>query len=332
MNLRRESAFRAGSRRVGVPLGALPLLALAIAAPAPSIAAPAPFTPTLVVRGFAPDDPFVLPQGIAIDTARDEILIADTGRHAVEIFNRSGRGLFRFVHTVRRDDGTVVDGSPIEVAVDGGGRIYVVDMAAPYVDVVDGRGRSLDRLTPPAEDGAGNPGAVAITRAGLILVASSGKVGKVHFFNREGALLRSWGTPGPSPGQLRHVRALAEAPDGTIAVLCADTQFAVQRFSAEGNYLDGFARHEIGPGNVSFPSGLVITVDGRLWVSDELRQVVLVFDNSGRFLRQVGQMGDADGAFLYPSAVASDGEDRLAVLERVGARFQLFRLPEEPSE
>ncbi|MGE5176307.1 MAG: NHL repeat-containing protein [Hyphomicrobiales bacterium] len=313
-------------------IGTLSLIALGPAAAPPAAAEPALLTPTTIVRGFSQDEGFTLPQGIAFDPRTGEIVVADTGRHAIEIFSRSGRGVFRFIHRICREDGTSTDGSPVAVAVDAEGRLYIVDMAASYIDVVDGRGRGIERLTPPAETDAGNPGAVAVTRAGRILVAMSGDAGRIHCFDRDGSLLRSWGTPGPSPGQLRHVRALAEAPDGSIAVLCTDTELAVQRFSAEGTYVDGFARHEIGPGNVSLPSGLVITEDGRLWVSDELRQTVLVFDNSGRFLRQVGQMGDAAGAFLYPSAVASDGRERLAVLERVGARFQLFRLPEEPTQ
>ncbi|HEX7076856.1 MAG TPA: 6-bladed beta-propeller [Candidatus Eisenbacteria bacterium] len=310
-------------------MGAISMLALGLGAASGVLAEPAPLIPEIVVRGFGDDAPFTLPQGIAIDPTHGEILVADTGRHAVEIFSRSGKPLFRFVHEVRRADGSWVDGSPSGLAAGVDGRIYIVDMAAPYVDVVDGRGRPLSRLEPPAEEGAGNPGAVMITRTGLTLVATSGDTGRIHCFNRDGSFRRSWGTPGPSPGQLRHVRAMAEAKDGSIAVLCTDTQFAVQRFSAEGSYLDGFARHEIGPGNVSLPSGLAITEDGRLWVSDELRQSVQVFDNSGRFLRQLGQMGEANGEFLYPSAVASDGSTRLAVIERVGARFQLFRLPEE---
>lgn len=332
MTARADTFARPGPRTPAIPVGALSILALGFGAPSPAVAEPASPAPLLVVRGFSEDEPFVLPQGIAIDSTRGEVLVADTGRHAIEIFNRYGRGLVRFVHTVRRADGSTVDGSPIRLALDAAGRIYVVDLAAPYVDIVDARGRPLGRLTPPPDEGAGNPGAVLVTRSGLVLVAGSGDSGRIHCFDRNGALLRSWGTPGPSPGQLRHVRALAEAPDGSIAVLCADTELAVQRFTAEGRFLDGFARHEIGPGNVSSPSDLIVTGDGRLWVSDELRQTVLVFDNSGRFLRQVGQMGDADGAFLYPSAVACDGRDRLAVLERVGARFQLFRLPEEPQD
>jgi DNA-binding beta-propeller fold protein YncE len=123
-----------------------------------------------------------------------------------------------------------------------------------------------------------------------------------------------------------------EAPDGSIVVLCLDTNFAVQRFTNDGAYVSGFGLHDIGTGNVSFPSGIAVTGDGRLYVTDELRQIIQVFDERGAVIARFGGGGLLPGEFQYPSALASDGKDYLAVVERVGARLQLLRLAGAESE
>jgi DNA-binding beta-propeller fold protein YncE len=84
--------------------------------------------------------------------------------------------------------------------------------------------------------------------------------------------------------------------------------------------------HDIGPGNFSLPSGVAVSADGRIWVSDEIRQIVQVFEPSGKFIQSVGVGGRGPGEFHYPSALASDGKDLVAVAEREGNRFQLLRV------
>jgi DNA-binding beta-propeller fold protein YncE len=283
-------------------------------------------TPELVVTGFGSDAAFNVPQAVALDAARGEIVVGNTGDHTIEVFTLGGRPLARYVHRVERADGSWADGAPIALAVDSAGRLLVADAYASYVDVLDGRGRSVGRIDVPALQGSPGPGALAVTRRGEILVGMSGETGRVYRFTREYALDGSWGEAGRSPGMLANIRGIAELEDGDVAVLCLDTKFAVQRFSANGTYRNGFGAHEIGPGNVSFPSGITIAGDGAVFVSDELRQTIQVFDKEGLNIATLGGGGSRPGEFQYPSALASDGRSRLAVVERLGARMQLLRL------
>ena len=311
---------------VSVPLIASSVLALfAFSVPLPGAWA-SEIAPELVLYGYAADATFKVPRAVALDAARGEILVGNTGAHTIEVFSLSGRPLARYAHRVERRDGTWVDGDPMGLAVDSAGRILVVDAAAAYVDVLDGLGRAYARLEPPALPGDGGPGAVTVLRSGEILVGMSGETGRIHRFTREYALDGSWGEAGRTPGQLRNIRGLAEERDGSILVLCPDTELAVQRFSATGAYLGGFGRHEMGPGNFSFPSGITLGTDGSLYVTDELRHLVIVLDGTGRQIDAI-QGGDKGlGLFQYPSALASDGQGRLAVVERGSARLQLLRL------
>ncbi|HET9951365.1 MAG TPA: NHL repeat-containing protein [Candidatus Eisenbacteria bacterium] len=291
-------------------------------------AAAAQPTPELVLHGYTPDSRFNVPRAVVLNSARGEILVGDTGNHSVDVFSLFGRPLARYVHRVERHDGTWVDGNPVGLAVDSVGRILVVDAAASYVDVLDGLGRSFARLEPPAsaDSGTAGPGAVTVLKSGVILVGMSGDTGRIYRFTREYALDGSWGEAGRSPGQLSSVIGLAEEADGRILVVCPDTELAVQRFTADGKFVEGFGRHEIGPGNFSFPSGITITSDGSLYVSDELRHVVVVLDSTGKQVDAIGGGGPGPGQFEYPSALSSDNQGRLAVVERGTARLQLLRL------
>jgi DNA-binding beta-propeller fold protein YncE len=283
-------------------------------------------TPELIVNGFGTDASFNVPQAVAIDASRGEVIVGNTGNHTIEVFSLGGRPLARYVHRVEPKSGLWADGSPIALAVDASGRLLVADARAPYVDILDGRGRSVGRIEMPPLEGSMGPGSIAVTRAGQILVGTSGETGRIYRFTREYALDGSWGEAGRSPGMLSNIRGIAEMGDGGIAVLCVDTHFAVQRFGPDGTYRDGFGVHDIGPGNVSMPSGITATEDGTLYVTDELRQIIQAFDGKGATIATFGGGGVRPGEFQYPSALASDGRSRLAVVERVGARLQLLRL------
>jgi DNA-binding beta-propeller fold protein YncE len=305
--------------------GSIAVLVLVSSVPSAPAAA-APPVPELVIFGYTPDATFRLPRAVALDSAHDEILVGDTGNHAIDIFSLAGRPLARYIHRVERHDGTWVDGDPVGLAVDSAGRVLVVDAAASYVDVLDGLGRSYARIEPPAPKGDAGPGAVTVLKSGAILVGMSGDTGRIYRFTREYALDGSWGEAGRSPGQLASVIGLAEERDGRILVVCPNTELAVQRFTPDGHFVEGFGRHEIGPGNFSFPSGITVTSDGRLYVSDELRHVVVVLDSTGQQVDAIGGGAPGPGQFEYPSALSSDSQGRLAVVERGNARLQLLRL------
>jgi sugar lactone lactonase YvrE len=311
---------------------AVSIAALSVLSPAATLAAQP--TPELVLHGYAPDARFNVPRAVALSTARGEILVGDSGNHAIDIFSLKGRPLARYVHRVERLDGTWVDGNPVGLAVDSAGRTLVVDSNAPYVDVLDGLGRSIARLAPPvpADSETSGPGAVTVLKSGAILVGMSGETGRIYRFTREYALDGSWGEAGRSPGHLASVIGIAEEADGRILVVCPNTDLAVQRFTADGKFVVGFGRHEIGQGNFSFPSGITVTADGRIYVSDELRHVVTVLDSTGQQVDAIGGGGPGPGQFEYPSALSSDSQGRLAVVERGTARLQLLRLAGQDPE
>jgi tripartite motif-containing protein 71 len=285
--------------------------------------------PELMVQGPRGGTPFNAPEGIALNRVTGEIVLANTNDHYVEIYSGGGRLLNRFQHMVKNQDGNLIAGLPKSVAVLGSSLIVIGDAFAPYVDVVDYRGRSVAQLKTAIAPGAGGLSAIAVTREGAILAAGPGGEGSIFSFAPDYTPLPTWGAAGSGPGQLKAITGIAQLPDGSIAVTCAQTELAVQIFDATGHFVRGFGKHDIGQRNFSLPSGVTATPDGRIWVSDELRQIIQVFTPEGKFLGSLGRGGLAPGEFLYPSALATDGGERLAVAESVGARFQVFSISEQ---
>jgi hypothetical protein len=69
---------------------------------------------------------------------------------------------------------------------------------------------------------------------------------------------------------------------------------------------------------------MVATPDGRLWVLDEIRRSLTVFDAQGTLLAAAAGSGTALGNFDHPSGLASDGRGSLAVTDRGIGRVQVF--------
>jgi hypothetical protein len=102
----------------------------------------------------------------------------------------------------------------------------------------------------------------------------------------------------------------------------------VQIYERDGSLGREFGGHDTGFDNFSFSAGIAAMNNGDLWIVDSIRQVASRFTQEGKFLAYIGGKGSQPGAFEYPSAVATDGESRVFVLERMGNRYQCFRVGE----
>lgn len=296
--------------------------ALAFAFAAASASAAPLLQPKLIVWGYSDDATFNQPRGIAFDPSDGAIYVANTGDHRIEVFTQTGRAIARFVHRVERPDGSMVDGDPVALAFTRDGHILVADNMALYVDVLDRRGRPVRRL--PIE--TGRPFVLAVAHDGSIYVGTTTEASKVYRFNADYSPAGSWGEQGEGPGQLHSVSALTELPDGNIAVACARTQVGIQIFTPDGTYVRGFATHDLDSGNISLPSGLMGTPDGRIWVLDEIRQIIQVYDKDGKYIEASGGKGWGPGFFLAPSSLAADGKGLIAVTDRMSGRFQVLSI------
>jgi DNA-binding beta-propeller fold protein YncE len=100
---------------------------------------------------------------------------------------------------------------------------------------------------------------VAIAPNGDLYVTDGYGNARVHRFNAQGKLLRSWGEPGTGPSQFNLPHSLRVTPDNRLLV-CDRENDRIQIFDLEGNYLDEWT-------HVQRPTDVVVDRDGLVYVS-----------------------------------------------------------------
>jgi len=281
------------------------------------------------VRGFSDSHLFSNPQGIFFDRWQREIYVCDPGNHQVMIFDSTGFPLYKFTHWLKRKgEKERIRGEPRNLVVNKAGDIFLLDNLVDFVDIVDQRGNSVDKLIlnqiKEFENQRIRPEVLAIDREDNLYVATGGEKTKILVFDRNLNLVRHFGEKGGEEGEFQTITGLWVDDEGKIYVTDADASLCVQVFTPEGEFLFGFGGHDIKREDFSLPSGVVTTADGRIWVADELRQVVKAFDSEGNFLFWFGGFGTWAGDMRYPRYITGDGEEALFVVERVGQRYQKF--------
>ena len=99
--------------------------------------------------------------------------------------------------------------------------------------------------------------------------------------------------------------------DKTIKVLSPDGKNLLQSFSAPG---------------CDVVPWCAVYQQGKFFVSYPKADRVMVFNNAGEYLYDIGSEGTGDGQFSGPSALAIDKFNRLIICDRDNDRLQLFTL------
>jgi DNA-binding beta-propeller fold protein YncE len=128
-----------------------------------------------------------------------------------------------------------------------------------------------------------------------------------------------WGQSGRGPGEFVYPRAIAYDGDGFFVV---DRAGRVQRLDSTGRFITGWQMPKFERGK---PVGLTVGPDGNLWVPDTHYNRVIVFDPSGKVVREFGSFGEGPGQFILPTDIAFDRDGLVYVAEYGGNdRVQVF--------
>ena len=104
----------------------------------------------------------------------------------------------------------------------------------------------------------------------------------------------------------------------------------VQRFTLEGELLDGWGRYGNGDGQFVWAMDAAVDAVGRVFVPDYGNNRVQVFDRDGRFLAAWGESGADAGEFNSALGVAV-GSDGTVYVTDGGKRLQAFRVGDLPA-
>jgi DNA-binding beta-propeller fold protein YncE len=325
----------------GCSVGVTGTVALALSAgvlSSPCLAVGTLAEPLTVLSRPTSASSFAQPMGVAVDTVGGLVIIADTGNHRIRIFDDGGYPISSFLHMADGPKG-LVPGEPRTIAVARQGTLYVLDTQANYIDVMDLLGNSLGRIQPgelaralPNASALGEKPedfrtvALALDRQDRLVLAVGSFKTRIWVLDENRSVIRIFDGSEGGGTALGSVTDLFVDGEGRIYVTDGTLTPAVRVFSREGAQLLAFGQRDTGDENFSLPGSVVATDDGRIWVLDPIRQVVKVFGEDGRLLGMLGGLGRRMGDFLYPSRLATDGRDRLYVLERVGARLTTFAI------
>ncbi len=133
----------------------------------------------------------------------------------------------------------------------------------------------------------------------------------------------TFGERGQEPGQLNGPVSLAIDGAGRIVEVDRNND-RVQRFTADGTFLDAIGVSGSDRDQLSLPTDVALGPDGGLHVADWGNDRIVIFDADGAHRTTIGRRGGATGEFLRPTGVAVAPDGRIYVADFGNHRVQLF--------
>jgi predicted membrane-bound mannosyltransferase/DNA-binding beta-propeller fold protein YncE len=174
------------------------------------------------------------------------------------------------------------------------------------------------------------PHGIAVAADNSIYVADSGNH-RIQRLAPDGEVLAVWGDPSPVAG--------GDAPDGTFSepwdvavgpdgsVYVADTwNHRIQKFTADGQFLAkwgfGISQNLDDPYGLYGPRGIAVDDFGLVYVTDTGNKRILVYDEEGNFISQMGEGGFGPEQFSEPVGVAVNRSGLVFVADTWNQRVQ----------
>jgi len=85
-----------------------------------------------------------------------------------------------------------------------------------------------------------------------------------------------------------------------------------------------FFQHGEGDGKATWPFGVAVGNDGRVYCSDEWNNTISVFDPNGKFQYKFGSTGSGDGELMRPAGMVCEKNGNLIVVDSGNNRLQVF--------
>jgi len=255
------------------------------------------------------------PYAVTTDSMH-RVFVTDVRGKAVHVFDFVSAKYSR----LRGGDGLQ---SPLGVAADREGKIYVSDSGLQTILVYDAHGKFVRQLktTKGAESYFDSVQGVAVdSLTGHIYVCDRTRH-MVFALNPKGRVLARFGKRfgGEGPGEFRYPTQVV-ASGSEIVVLDAGN-FRIQILDVRGHFLKQF-----GVPDVSNRAGLAMDGGGNFYVTDPQFNRLEVFSHSGQLLYKFGEAGTGAGQFNGVSGIWVDSGHCLYVVDSKNKRVQEFQI------
>ena len=214
--------------------------------------------------------------------------------------------------------------SASDVAVDGGGNVYVTDELAHRSQKFDGAGTFLTKW---GSEGSGDgqfdgPEDIAVDGSGNVYVADL-RNHRIQKFDDTGTFLTKWGSQGSGDGQLNFPKGIGVDGSGNVYVVDTNNH-RIQKFDDAGTFLTKWGSSGGGDGQFLFAKSIAVDGSGNVYVADDNNHRIQKFDDTGTFLTKWGSMGSNPGQFNFASDVAVDGSGNVYVVDSSSGNVQKF--------
>ena len=267
------------------------------------------------------------PVGVALSPEQDRLYVTEMrGQRLVKIFDLDGNLLGSFAPP-RTTPG---ERSPVYVATDARGRVFVSDRLQHAIFVYDRDGNYLDTILSPTlalseyiakHTGAPpKPGTFAYNLFEEDVFYQNEAGEEVTLPRPDDAIWAPLGLRFTSDQRLlltdltEDAHAVMVVPAAVVtAANWLDFDLNARTFGASGQ----------NDGQFLFPNSAVMDSSGRIIVSDGNNGRLSVWDDQGDFLFHFG-VGSGDGALNLPRGMAIDDKDRLHVVDAVGQNIKVY--------
>jgi DNA-binding beta-propeller fold protein YncE len=257
------------------------------------------------------------PYGVFARSGR--ICVTDPGAGVLHVFDVRGGRYFQI-----KEAGTEELVSPIGVAVDTNGDIYLSDSVRRGVFVFDGEGKYLREIG--SSQTFMRPTGLALDEERLYVVDTLGHQ-VLTFAKKTGDLLSRFGNNGVRQGDFNYPTHIF-IKDGRLYV--ADSMnFRVEIFGKDGAFLSSFGKLGDGSGDFSKAKGIAVDSEGHVYVADADFDAVQIFSGEGKLLLGFGAAGRGRGEMILPAGMSIDENDMVYVADSYNNRVQVFQYLKE---
>ncbi len=160
-----------------------------------------------VLMSYGSSEDLTNPVAVAVDDARKRVYVADSKKHFVKAYSRTGQTLFT-IGERGKEEGKF--NYPDALTVDGKGNIYVADCGNFRVQIFDSNGKFIRTFGKVGSGGGAfsRPKGIALDSEGHIYVSDSG-FNNVQIFDNTGQLLMAFGSTGSNPGFFTLIEGIA---------------------------------------------------------------------------------------------------------------------------
>ena len=261
------------------------------------------------------DGMFKFPYGVAVSDG-DEIVVADTGNHRVQVFDSNGTFL-SFFGRYGENDGEF--NYTAGIAINKDRQIFVADRNNHRMQIFSWEGRHLDSFggRGSLDNQLNYPWGLSLDSTGNVIVAETGKK-LIKIFTPDGRFVMKIGGQGSFSFPVHCVQC------GEYFIVSDTGEHCIKVFNREGHFQYKFGKQGEGDGEFNYPRFLSVTQSKHLLVCDQGNHRIQVFELDGMFVGKFGTHGSKLGEFNDPFSVAVLSNDQIVVCDKENHRLQIF--------